>query len=168
MSATFRTGTIFLKSAISVRLWPPCSFIAQSETNPLYPRPRSRHNWCEAIRAIHGYERRGAVAAAEARSCSPAIRKRGAMVVTRITLFVMLVCLCAAPLRGDDARLERLQNWHQWRGPEANGTAPMGNPPVHWDTKTNIRWKAALPGRGSSTPIVWRDQVFVVTAVETA
>src|SRR5262249_6253607 len=61
----------------------------------------------------------------------------------------------------------RLDNWHQWRGPLANGTAPKGDPPVSWDASTNIKWKAELPGRGSATPIVWGDQVFVVTAIKT-
>src|SRR5437870_823728 len=61
----------------------------------------------------------------------------------------------------------RLDNWHHWRGPEANGTAPRADPPIKWDTRTNIKWKAPLPGRGSSTPIVWGDQVFVVTAIKT-
>jgi outer membrane protein assembly factor BamB len=80
---------------------------------------------------------------------------------------VACVCLLTATARGDDPARERLDNWHHWRGPLANGTAPKGDPPVRWDAKTNIKWKAELPGRGSATPIVWGDQVFVVTAVET-
>jgi outer membrane protein assembly factor BamB len=58
-------------------------------------------------------------------------------------------------------------NWHHWRGPAANGTAPKADPPITWDAKTNIKWKAELSGKGSATPIVWGDQVFVVTAVDT-
>ncbi len=59
-------------------------------------------------------------------------------------------------------------NWPSWRGPTANGVAPAGaNPPTVWDAKTNIKWKAELLGRGSATPAVWGDQVFVLTAVET-
>src|SRR5215207_315430 len=58
-------------------------------------------------------------------------------------------------------------DWPHWRGPNANGTAPQADPPVTWDAKTNVRWKAELPGRGSATPIVWGDQVFVVTAAKT-
>src|SRR6266849_3765183 len=63
--------------------------------------------------------------------------------------------------------MKYLDNWPHWRGPEANGTAPKADPPITWDAKTNIKWKAALPGRGSATPIVWGDQVFVVTAIKT-
>jgi outer membrane protein assembly factor BamB len=59
-------------------------------------------------------------------------------------------------------------NWHHWRGPNANGTAAASaNPPLTWDAETNIKWKAPLPGRGSATPIVWGDQVFLVTAIAT-
>ena len=70
--------------------------------------------------------------------------------------------VAAGDLNGD-----RLDNWHHWRGPLANGTAPKADPPLNWDEKTNVKWKAELPGRGSATPIVWGDQVFVVTAVRT-
>ncbi|OWK34614.1 PQQ-binding-like beta-propeller repeat protein [Fimbriiglobus ruber] len=60
------------------------------------------------------------------------------------------------------------ENWPSWRGPSAVGVAPPGaNPPVTWDAKTNIKWKVELPGRGSASPIVWGDQVFVVSAAKT-
>jgi len=67
---------------------------------------------------------------------------------------------------GDFAQ-DRFNNWHHWRGPEANGTAPKADPPLKWDANTNIKWKAPLPGRGSATPIIWGDQVFIVTAIKT-
>lgn len=66
-----------------------------------------------------------------------------------------------------DFSQDRLDNWPNWRGPLVDGTAPKADPPVSWDEKTNIRWKVPLPGRGSATPIVWGDQVFVVTAIKT-
>jgi outer membrane protein assembly factor BamB len=56
------------------------------------------------------------------------------------------------------------EGWPHWRGPHADGTAPAADPPIRWDANTNVKWKAPLPGRGSATPIVWGDQVFVVTA----
>jgi len=57
--------------------------------------------------------------------------------------------------------------WPQWRGPSATGVAPKANPPLEWSEKKNIRWKAEIPGKGSSSPIVWGDRVFVTTAIET-
>src|SRR5207248_7591331 len=66
-----------------------------------------------------------------------------------------------------DVPPERLDNWHHWRGPLANGTAPHGDPPVTWDANKNLKWKVPLASPGSSTPIVWDDQVFVLTATKT-
>ena len=59
-------------------------------------------------------------------------------------------------------------NWPHWRGPTANGIAPAdANPPTRWDEITNIKWKVELAGRGSATPIVWGEQIFVVSAAKT-
>jgi outer membrane protein assembly factor BamB len=83
-----------------------------------------------------------------------------------IVLF-FLACGLASPLAAGDFDARREQNWHQWRGPTGGGVAPQGDPPVRWDTDTNIRWKAAIPGEGSGTPIVWDDRIVVLSAVET-
>ena len=58
-------------------------------------------------------------------------------------------------------------NWPQWRGPSANGVASGGNPPVAWSEERNVRFKREIPGRGSSTPIVWEDRIYLTTAVPT-
>lgn len=52
-------------------------------------------------------------------------------------------------------------NWPQWRGPNANGVAAPGEYPVHFSSTENVGWKVELPGRGSSTPAVWEDRIFV-------
>lgn len=78
--------------------------------------------------------------------------------------FILLTSVLWA---GEPDTTKYLDNWHQWRGPEANGVSPKADPPVKWDTKTNIKWKVELPGSGSATPIVWGDQVFIVTAIKT-
>jgi outer membrane protein assembly factor BamB len=67
---------------------------------------------------------------------------------------------------GAEQALDPLDNWHQWRGPLATGVAPKGNPPIQWNEKTNIKWKVAIPGLGNASPIVWGDQVFVLTAID--
>jgi outer membrane protein assembly factor BamB len=58
--------------------------------------------------------------------------------------------------------------WLQWRGPLATGVAPGANPPVEWAENKNIRWKAAIPGRGLSSPIILKDRIFLTTTIETA
>lgn len=73
----------------------------------------------------------------------------------------------AATLAGADPEQTRTDNWPSWRGPAANGVAPAdANPPIHWDAANHIQWKAELPGQGSATPVVWGEQVFLVTATE--
>ncbi len=56
-------------------------------------------------------------------------------------------------------------NWGHWRGPTGNGAATDASPPTEWSAKKNIKWKAAIPGKGSGSPVIWGDKVFVVTAV---
>lgn len=82
---------------------------------------------------------------------------------TCVSSFVLLIqSLCAA-----ESLSPRDANWHQWRGPQASGVAIQGDPPVHWDQLTNVKWKVAIDGESSATPIVWDQQVFLVTAIET-
>ena len=65
------------------------------------------------------------------------------------------------------AGADPLQNWPQWRGPLANGVAPQADPPLQWSDSSNIKWKVALPGSGTATPIVWENRVFLLTAIPT-
>jgi outer membrane protein assembly factor BamB len=79
----------------------------------------------------------------------------------------LVVCLGVSPCWSDDFPAASLHNWHQWRGPGADGLAPHGDPPIHWDEATNVRWKVAVPGEGHATPIVWGERIFVLAAVKT-
>lgn len=57
-------------------------------------------------------------------------------------------------------------DWPQWRGPLGSGAAHAGaNPPATWSESENVLWKKSLPGLGHSTPVVFRDYVFVTTAI---
>ncbi len=56
-------------------------------------------------------------------------------------------------------------DWPQFRGPEANGLTSAANLPDQWDAQANVKWKAAVPGRGWSAPIVANGKVVVTTAV---
>ena len=57
-------------------------------------------------------------------------------------------------------------HWPQWRGPFFNGLA-RGDAPTEWNDTKNIKWKANIPGRGFSTPVIWGDRIFLTTAVPT-
>ena len=55
--------------------------------------------------------------------------------------------------------------WSQWRGPDATGVSPDADPPLEWSETKNVRWKVEIPGRGSASPVVWGDRLFLLTAV---
>ncbi len=53
--------------------------------------------------------------------------------------------------------------WPSWRGPDGTGYT-QGNPPITWSETQNVKWKVPLPGTGQSTPVVWGDRIFILTA----
>ena len=57
-------------------------------------------------------------------------------------------------------------DWPQWRGPEGTGISVEKNLPTVWGTNQNVCWKTPLPEPGNSTPVVWRNQVFITQAVK--
>lgn len=57
------------------------------------------------------------------------------------------------------------ENWPQFRGPGARGVGVSERLPLAWSRESNVVWRAELPGRGWSSPIVWGDRIFVTTAV---
>ncbi len=75
----------------------------------------------------------------------------------RLLLFVIALALLAAADASD---------WPRWRGPNNTGVA-QGSAPIEWNDTKNIAWKANIPGRGHSSPVLWGDLVFVTTAVPT-
>ena len=55
--------------------------------------------------------------------------------------------------------------WPRWRGPSGQGLVPDGGGyPDTWSETENIVWRAGVPGRGNSSPIVWADRIFLSTA----
>lgn len=57
-------------------------------------------------------------------------------------------------------------NWPNWRGPDFNGVAAGQGYPTKWSKTENVLWKVALPGKGSSTPIVWENKIVLTCAID--
>ncbi len=59
--------------------------------------------------------------------------------------------------------------WPQFRGPEARGIAP-DDPrlPEIWSSQENVLWRTDIPGASWASPVVWNDQIFINTDVNTA
>jgi outer membrane protein assembly factor BamB len=71
---------------------------------------------------------------------------------TRVYSLVLALLVGTVPVAAD---------WPQWRGPSLDGTSAETNLPVRWSKDENITWKLAMPAWSGSTPIVWRDQIFL-------
>ena len=59
------------------------------------------------------------------------------------------------------------ENWPSFRGIRASGIAGGQDIPLNWNAEKgiNIKWKIKIPGLGHSSPVVWKDRVFITTAV---
>ena len=60
------------------------------------------------------------------------------------------------------------QNWPQFRGSHAGVATDDARLPEKWSPTENIAWKIDIPGRSWSSPVVWGNHVFVLTAINTA
>lgn len=76
---------------------------------------------------------------------------------------VLILAVCLTANASADSAAEKF--WPQWRGPLGTGVAPQANAPLTWSETNNIKWKLAIPGEGDSTPIVWGNHVFILSAV---
>ena len=83
---------------------------------------------------------------------------------------ILALCLVffTASVQADEFAKERLDNWHQWRGPLANGTSPHSNPPAEMGRQDQHQMEGCrCRASAASTPIVWGDLIFVLTAIDT-
>lgn len=64
-----------------------------------------------------------------------------------------LICLLLVAAAGAD--------WPQFRGPGGSAVSPETGLPVQWSSTENVRWKADLPGRGLSAPVIAGGRVYV-------
>jgi outer membrane protein assembly factor BamB len=60
------------------------------------------------------------------------------------------------------------ENWPQFRGTRGGVAPDDPTLPDTWSTTQNVVWKADIPGRSWSSPVVWGDHVLVTTAIDTA
>lgn len=87
--------------------------------------------------------------------------------LTIALLFAALVTLAAVKTSNhSSADAAASSNWAQWRGPDSQGISYDKNLPTEWSDTKNVLWKAAIPGRGFSQPIIWGNRVFLTTDVD--
>jgi outer membrane protein assembly factor BamB len=71
-------------------------------------------------------------------------------IVTAITLLL-------APFQPDE-------NWTEFRGANGTGHSNAASLPLHWSEKQGVRWKTAISGRGWSSPVIWKEQIWLTSA----
>ncbi len=75
-------------------------------------------------------------------------------------------CAAAACLASLCTAAAVAEDWPCFRGPSRQGVSSETDLPLRWSATENVRWTAPVPGESWSSPIVWRDRVFVTTATE--
>jgi outer membrane protein assembly factor BamB len=74
--------------------------------------------------------------------------------INRTTGILSLLCmlLVTSTVQG--------QQWTRFRGPNGQGISKAETIPVEW-TRDDYNWKAKLPAGGHSSPVIWKDRVFI-------
>src|SRR5688572_19320716 len=75
-------------------------------------------------------------------------------------LIFLIFSLAACPLCLKSA------DWPCWRGPDGLGVSTEKNLPTEWSKEKNIAWKRGIPGKGTSSPCVLGDRVYITTQTE--
>ena len=55
--------------------------------------------------------------------------------------------------------------WPQFRGPGSTGVSADGRLPESWSPSNNVVWRATIPGVGWSSPIVWKNTIFLTSVI---
>lgn len=77
----------------------------------------------------------------------------------RILLRLALLSCCLA------TQLLAASDWPEFRGPTGQGLSEARNVPMHWNSTSNVLWKAAIPGEGWSSPVLVNGRIYLTTAV---
>ena len=70
-------------------------------------------------------------------------------------LVFLVLALAALPSGG--------QEWTRFRGPNGTGISAATSLPAQW-TEADYRWRVELPGVGHSSPVLWGEKIFVMSA----
>lgn len=72
-----------------------------------------------------------------------------------------LLLTAALPLLTLSPQLARGGDWTGFRGSDGSGVVTDDAVPTQWSSTENLKWKAELPGPGSSSPIILGDRIYL-------
>lgn len=81
--------------------------------------------------------------------------------------FVPAAAVLAVTIITVKAGASTSDDWPGFRGPKANGVASSASAPTTWSKTDNVRWSVDVPGRGWSSPIIWKNVVYLTSAIGT-
>ena len=71
-----------------------------------------------------------------------------------VCIAIVLLAVC---------QLLHAEDWPRFRGPNGTGVSEAKGIPTSW-TESDYAWKVSLPGIGHSSPAVWGERLFVLSA----
>src|SRR5262245_32263392 len=77
----------------------------------------------------------------------------------RTTTALQNVAVQIIPVEGEGANY-----WTRWRGPSSQGLVSGSGYIDQWSDTDHVIWKTRVSGEGNSSPIVWKDRVFLTSA----
>lgn len=63
----------------------------------------------------------------------------------------------------ENAELAPQEAWSRFRGPNGLGVIQQSSVPLSWSQANNLAWQVELGGKGSSSPVLSSERVFVTT-----
>src|SRR5258707_8955356 len=85
----------------------------------------------------------------------------------------LAILICILPTAAVSSNIDgtpKSINWPSFRGPNASGIAEGAETATTWnaDKSQNILWKVPIPGLGHSSPVVWGNHIFLMTAIRSS
>ncbi len=84
----------------------------------------------------------------------------------RFFSFPPIFCLTAFIVLHLASAVAGTENWPEFRGPTGQGISEAVNAPVQLDLERNLVWKARIPGKGWSSPVVVDGTIVLTTGSE--
>lgn len=71
------------------------------------------------------------------------------------TLLLFFLTISGFKLQADEI------DWSRFRGPQGSGISDNKEIPLTWSETENIIWQVDLPGKGASSPVVWKEHIYL-------
>lgn len=77
-----------------------------------------------------------------------------------------IFCILIAMMIGMASFARGEENWPQFRGPTGQGISDAKSLPLTWSETQNVKWKTAIHGRAWSSPVIWKNQIWLSSATD--